>query len=370
MTKKLHIISFNNPCPPDYGGVIDIFYKLEALHRTGIHIYFHCFEYDRPRDPQLEQLCARVFYYPRKTGFRTQLSIVPYIVKSRSHPDLLKNLSSVTAPILFEGLHSCCFLTHYLLKAYTKIVRTHNIEHQYYFNLYTSESIPYRRWFYLAEALKLKLFERKLSAASHILSISETETEYFQKRYKNTLFVPAFHPFHEMTSQEGKGDYLLFHGNLSVNENLIAIKYLIQKVFSEITVSFIIAGKNPPDWLSSLVKDIPHISLIANPSSQQMTRLIGEAHICLIPTFQATGMKLKLLASLFAGKHCVTNSLMVQGTDLKEFCHIADTPQEMVETINRLLETKFKKEEISKRKLKLETFYSNEINARKILELL
>ena len=61
---------------------------------------------------------------------------------------------------------------------------------------------------------------------------------------------------------------------------------------------------------------------------------------------------------------------MVQGTDLKEFCHIADTPQEMVETINRLLETKFKKEEISKRKLKLETFYSNEINARKILELL
>ncbi len=29
--KYLHIISFDIPYPPNYGGVIDVFYKLKAL---------------------------------------------------------------------------------------------------------------------------------------------------------------------------------------------------------------------------------------------------------------------------------------------------------------------------------------------------
>lgn len=33
--KRLHIISFNIPYPPNYGGVIDVFYKLEALSGNG-----------------------------------------------------------------------------------------------------------------------------------------------------------------------------------------------------------------------------------------------------------------------------------------------------------------------------------------------
>ena len=41
--KKLHIISFDNPYPPVYGGVIDVFYKIKDLHAEGYEIYLHCF---------------------------------------------------------------------------------------------------------------------------------------------------------------------------------------------------------------------------------------------------------------------------------------------------------------------------------------
>ena len=44
---QLHIISFDVPYPPDYGGAIDVFYKLKALNQEGVKIHLHCFEYGR-----------------------------------------------------------------------------------------------------------------------------------------------------------------------------------------------------------------------------------------------------------------------------------------------------------------------------------
>ena len=38
MQKTLQIVIFDNPCPPDYGGVIDVFYKIKALKALGVRI--------------------------------------------------------------------------------------------------------------------------------------------------------------------------------------------------------------------------------------------------------------------------------------------------------------------------------------------
>ena len=65
--KTLHVIALNIPYPPNYGGVIDIYYKLLALHRLGVRLILHCYEYERPRAPELERICAEVHYYPRRT---------------------------------------------------------------------------------------------------------------------------------------------------------------------------------------------------------------------------------------------------------------------------------------------------------------
>ena len=39
----LHVIALNIPYPPNYGGVIDIYYKLLALHRLGVRLILHCY---------------------------------------------------------------------------------------------------------------------------------------------------------------------------------------------------------------------------------------------------------------------------------------------------------------------------------------
>ncbi|HAQ18912.1 MAG TPA: mannosyltransferase [Prolixibacteraceae bacterium] len=366
----LQLVAFNIPYPPDYGGVIDVFYKVKSLSECGISVYLHCFEYDRPQAEELEKYCAKVFYYKRNKGIRYQLSTQPYIVITRTNDQLIKNLSSNKAPILFEGLHTCYYLDHPLLANHLRLVRTHNVEHEYYRSLVQSEPNIFKKFFFRLEACRLKQFEKILKNASHLLCISPNDNFYFDHQYGHSHFIPAFHPFSEIKSRLGLGKYILFHGNLSVSENLQALEFLIKQVFSKIRLEVIIAGKNPADRLTQKIKQYPNILLISNPENEQMERLIQNAHICLIPTFQDTGLKLKLLASLFSGRFCITNTPMVHKTGLEHLCHIANTPDEMIGLIKQLFDQEFTSDEIEKRKLILEDAFSNRRNALKIIQIL
>jgi hypothetical protein len=60
MVKQLHVISFDNPFPPNYGGVIDVYYKLKALFEAGVEINLHVFEYGRERSTELSKICKTV----------------------------------------------------------------------------------------------------------------------------------------------------------------------------------------------------------------------------------------------------------------------------------------------------------------------
>jgi hypothetical protein len=370
METALQIVAFNIPYPPDYGGIIDIFYKVKALSKCGVSIYLHCFEYDRPRAEELEEFCAKVFYYKRKSGIRYQLSDKPYIAITRENSQLLNNLLSVDFPILFEGLHTCFYLNHPALKNHIRLVRTHNIEHEYYRNLQLAEHHFFKKIYFGMEAKKLARFEQVLKNASELLCISPNDNFYFDHHFGHSHFVPAFHPFSEIKSKPGKGRYVLFHGNLSVAENFQAAEFLVTQVLGHLNHEVIIAGKNPTERLIQKINQHSNIQLIANPDNEQMENLIKQAHICLLPTFQDTGLKLKLLASLFSGRFCIVNTPMVHKTGLEHLCHIAETSQEMIRLTDELFKLDFPTEEIEKRKLILEDTFSNRQNALKIIRLI
>jgi glycosyltransferase involved in cell wall biosynthesis len=367
---EIQLVAFNIPYPPDYGGVIDIFYKVKALSEAGVSVFLHCFEYDRPQASELEKYCAKVFYYRRKKGLRYQFSTKPYIVITRHNNQLLNNLSKNNAPILFEGLHTCYYLSHPKLRNHLRLVRTHNIEHEYYLNLYHSEHNILKKMFFRIEACKLKKYEKVLSNASHLLCISPNDNYYFDQKFGNSHFIPAFHPFSEIKSKEGRGKYILFHGNLSVAENVQAVDYLISNVFNRISQRIIVAGKNPAERIAQKLSTLAYVQLISNPDHEQMEKLIRDAHICILPTFQDTGLKLKLLASLFSGRFCIANNPMVHKTGLEHLCHVANTPEEMIKMIDQLFDQDFTPVEITKRRIILEDDFSNSRNALKIKKLM
>ena len=108
--RHLHIVSFDIPSPPNYGGVIDVYYKIKALHELGVKVHLHCFEYGRKLDKDLTKICCSVKSYPRKVSKHLLFNQLPYIVVTRQSEVLIANLVKDKYPILFEGMHSCFYL--------------------------------------------------------------------------------------------------------------------------------------------------------------------------------------------------------------------------------------------------------------------
>jgi hypothetical protein len=297
-------------------------------------------------------------------------SKLPYIVNTRNSAALINNLLADHSPILFEGLHSCYFLNDERLSKRFKIVRTHNIEHDYYANLAQSEKKTLKKVYFKQESAKLKAFEQILHHANVIAAISANDSYHFKRNFKSVFTVSAFHPYNKVEIKEGAGTYALYHGNLAVAENNLGALFLVNQVFNKTKFPLIIAGSAPSNELLDAVKKHPHITLKGDISTIEINTLITNAHINVLPTFQATGIKLKLLAALFSGRHCLVNNPMVANTGLEDLCVVKDKASEMAKEIEILKEFPVSKAMVEHRKRLLENTFSNNYNAKLLIAFL
>lgn len=367
--RKLHIVCHDVPYPPDYGGVFDLFYKIKALHEEGIIIKLHCFSYGRPKQTELNKYCGEVNYYERKTGLKGFSFTRPYIVHSRANPELLENLLKDNYPVLMEGVHCTAFLPQVMNKK-KAILRLHNVEGKYYWELFKSETSLFKKSFFLSESTALSKYEKKLPDDLLIITVSERDAYYYKNDLgkQNVKFLPVFIPFSEITAEEGMGNYCLYHGNLGVPENNKAAIWLLNNVFSKIKVPFVIAGKNPSKRLIKLANAHKNANLVANPPDIEMTDLIKKAHINILPSFNSTGIKLKLVHALFKGKHCVVNEAAVEGSGVESACYIGNTARAMVSIIAELYNRPFTEDEINIRSRLLPSLFNNKINAQQLIQ--
>ena len=367
--KHLHIVSFDIPYPANYGGVIDVFFRIKALSERGVKIHLHCFEYGREHSEYLERFCYSVNYYKRETKLTKLFNSIPYIVCSRDSEELLENLKKDDYPILLEGLHCCMLLTCDDLKDRNVIVRAHNVEHDYYEHLAKVEVDSKKKLYLKQEVDKLRNFECILNKASAILAISQKDYEYFSEKYNNVYKVTAYNAYTEVDILEGSSDYVLYHGNLSVAENYRAAEILIE-TFENFDVKLKIAGMNPPPHIVKLIEDVPNIELIDSPDDQTLFDLIRHAHINILVTEQATGLKLKLLNTLFNGRFCLVNDKMVEGLDVNGLCYIVNDSNAIRFAVSELMPRSFDKHQIERRRKNMKSFYDIEEATDLLLKLI
>jgi hypothetical protein len=372
LTNKIHIVSFDVPYPADYGGAIDVFYKVKALAEAGLEIYLHCFQYGRQDAEILKTYCKEVWYYSRNTGLQGISLTLPYIVYSRRNKTLLQRLQEIDAPILFEGAHTTYYLPHPSIANRLKIVRNQNVEHHYYKELVNREPSFLKKIFFQLEASKLKHYELNMHKADMFFSVSKADNDFFTKTYPNipNHYIASFHPYNTVASLPGTGTFCLYHGNLAHPENVEAALYLIEHVFPLTNIPVVIAGRQPTEEIITACKKLQNCTLVANPAAEEMERLIADAHIHILPTFQPTGLKLKLLYALFKGRHVIVNKQMLFGNGLNKCCAIANTPPEMAEQIRQLQNLPFTAADIENRVAILSEHYNNNVNAQRIVKLL
>jgi len=374
MNKELNIITLDIPFPPNYGGAIDEFYTIKKLYDLGIKIYLHAFQYgERKPRKELEQYCTEVHYYERKRNLYDFFNKIPFIVKTRDHDLLLNNLLKNNAPILFEGIHTTYFLSDPALRGRLKIIRAHNIEQDYYKFLAKFEKNLLKKIYFFIESVKLKNYEiNVIKNADSIAAISIGDMKRIKLWNENVELISSFHPFDNVESMIGKGKYALFHGNLDVSENKTAAEFLANKVFNDINIPFIIAGKcKKENNIKRHLVPNSNIQLLTNISDEKMNDLIRNAHLNVLYTTQSTGLKLKLIYSIFLGRFILVNNLMVENTDLAPLCEIANDEKEMKKKILNIFDDYFTDEMIEKRKKILNDLgYMNEQNVKKLLKML
>jgi len=369
VNKFIHIVSFDVPYPANYGGVIDVYYRLLALSNAGYKIHLHCFDYGRGKQKKLEALVQKVYYYQRKSLWKANVSSAPMIVASRKNPQLLANLKQNNWPILFEGQHCTAYLDHPSLTDRIKIVRLHNIEHNYYRYLAAATNKLWKKFFFLMEAQKLQKQEKKLSHASALLCINENDLAYYVAQWNNCYLSPIALPLAAIEHNE-KDNYVLYHGNLSVEENENAVLWLLRNVATEINCKFVIAGKNPSKQLRQLINQFKNIELIANPSDEALNKLLKSAKAHLLYSEQATGLKLKLLRALQNNAPVFVNQTMVEGTQLHGLCMIFESAPSLISAINECPATPLDKNDFEIRMQALAKLYAPSIIEKQLDKLL
>lgn len=358
------------PYPADYGGVFDLFYKIQSLHALGINIHLHCFEYGRGKQEELDKYCSSVTYYERKAFYKGLPFRLPYIVSSRANQSLLNNLINDDYPVLLEGIHCTYFLYTGQLKNKKVFVRLHNVEYSYYEELSKTTNNIFKKIYCKLESFLLKKYENNIAGKAMFIAVSEKDKETYKQKFaaKNIGYLPVFLPFNKVKPEPGSGNFCLYHGNLSVPENEKAAMWLVKNVFNSLDIPFVIAGKNPSKYLLSLAHNNGNICIVANPSANEMDELIKMAQVHLLPSFNKTGIKIKLLNALFNGRYIITNSAAVEETGLETLCEIADTSSEYKKITGQLFHASFTETDIIKRKKILEDNYNNHANAIQLIK--
>ncbi len=336
MNNKIHVVSFDVPFPPDYGGVLDVYLRAKGLKQLGYSVILHCYEYGRGRDHDFSEIADQIYYYDRKIGMRSVLSNLPFIVKSRNSQALLNRLLEDDFPVLLEGQHSTFWMKE-LLKSDRKVaVRMHNIEWQYYRDLAKGAKTTSERLFFGMEARKLRKHENQLKKAA-LLCISETDQAYYTDLGFQAYYLPVtINSDLVLEPLEGE-TFALFHGNLSVAENQEAIDRLIREnKTNKIDLPLVIAGKNPP---AGLVKKIEAQcwKCIPNPSDAELNDLMRSCSLHLVIGFKSSGIKLKVIRALLTGKPCIATKEMIGTPALEKHCEIWDPVLPLADKLKSVL---------------------------------
>ena len=373
MNRNLHIVAFDVPYPPTYGGIIDLYFQLKALHQIGAKITYHCFYYEgnNPPNDRLSLFADKVHYYHRKKHVgKLVMNKLPFIVATRDDEQLLTNLKIDNAPIIFSGLQSCYYLNHPDLKSRIKLVRTHNIEHDYYKGLANVEVNKLKKQYFLWESKKLEKFEKELVHANAILSIAKMDMSHFEK-YAPTFHSPPYFRFKSRKSDLQETTlYGLFQGNLSVGENIDAVRFIVKHIAQNTDKQIIIAGKNPHVDVKKLCDTYSNLTLVANPSQEKMNGLIESAQVNILYTNQQTGIKLKLLHALAIGKHVIMNSKMDDAGLFESLCQIENDPKLMLQLFENLMSTPYTQDMFDSRQALFASKFNNDANAERTMQII
>ena len=206
------------------------------------------------------------------------------------------------------------------------------------------------RWIINLEAQRMEKYEARLARYfNYTILVSQIEAELLNSRsgQSTVLCIPNYIDFENQVARYNPKDNhspeLLFFGNLSTPHNVDGALYLGKTVFP------LIRQKYPAAKLLIVGRDVsPRVVPLSemegieiHPDVPDIAEYIKRASVCLCPLRFGSGIKTKILESLYLGTPVVTTPMGAEGIPEAEQCMvICNTDEEVVAGVESVIEGK------------------------------
>jgi len=191
-----------------------------------------------------------------------------------------------------------------------------------------------RRW--IASAYERRLIQSRFSK---IVYVSRDDYDFAARHYGagKLALIPVAVKF-DVTAQcaRGKDGFnVIISGNMSYGPNIAAALYVIREVAPLVAdVAIRIVGTSPSDEVIAAARTVRNVTVTGWVPSVAGELLCAGA--MLVPIFDASGIKIKILEAMAVGLPVITTGHCIQSFPVSPPVVIANTPAEFAKSIREL----------------------------------
>lgn len=356
---KILNIANRVPFPLKDGGAVALHRQLKCMAEAGAEI--HLISVISERDHMgVQEIRASLGNLCRFDGYSLQLKpgvlgAIMALIRGKSynisrfdHPGMRK-LIEVTLKnesfdlVQFESIFMAPYLDIAQKHGIPAVLRQHNAEFQIWERRAAIEKNPLKRWYLHVLAQQLKQYESMmLSEFDAVISITEQDQETFRKLGCNKpmmVYEAGIEIPHQLPDIRSELRYKLYHlGSMEWEPNREGLEWFIQHCWPLIhkkhpETELHIAGKGLED--SFIQGAVPYSNHGEVPSAVEF---ISEMGVCIVPIRSGSGIRIKILEAILAGKVVISTSTGIQGLRLEQGKHFlqADTPEHFLYAVTEI----------------------------------
>jgi polysaccharide biosynthesis protein PslH len=233
------------------------------------------------------------------------------------------------------------------------ILRAHNIEHKIWERLAETTKNPLKKYYLKHLAKTLKHHELSvLMDFDGVAAISEVDAEFFRqaisdqrsaisdRRITTIPFGIDLSKYHDKPGNEDEVS-LFSIGAMNWVPNAEGIRWFLDNVWPDVTkaypdLKYYIAGREMPEWMTK--SNYPNVIIVGEVEDAR--RFILVHTLMIVPLFSGSGIRIKIIEGMAAGKAILSTSIGAEGIHYTQGKNIliADTASEFLRTISAVVE--------------------------------
>ena len=349
------------PYPPVDGGTMAMNSVTQGLLREGCEVKVLAVETDKHPVDEAKMSAD----YRESTHFEAEyvdLGIKPleagaamlcgesYHVRRYRSEAFARRLHNILEQEEFDVIHmESPFLTPYvpLIRSLSKakiVLRAHNVENLIWKRV--AESTPHglKRWYLKHLSLTLRAYELEhINDYDGVVCITRNDAEYFkQNGCRRPVTAIPFGVESDDAASVAVEPGSLFHiGAMDWMPNRESIEWLLKEVWPVVhrevpQAHLYLAGRKMPErWMQAKIEGVSVVGEVPDAGY-----FIAGKQINVVPLRSGSGIRVKIIEAMAAGKAVVTTTVGAQGIEYTdgENLLIADTPEQFAQQIKRLVE--------------------------------